>query len=292
MRGRVAAIALAAVAGASCLARREPVELRLSLEEGRAIVMTVRVEQTVTEAAEGREVRVRQQSTTVYRLESRGRLPDGSTALAARWDDLAIRMDVAGAEILFDSRAPAEATPGLEPLARLCGRSLSFVADPRGRVREVRGLAALALELAPDNPRARAVLDQLLDERMVRTSLEGFLGLLPPTPVRAGESWDVESTLPFAGGLRARTRLTLRDVTGATCTLSLVSAVGAAAGSAGRGGGGVTGSQEGKVTVDRKTGTVVAGEIRQRLTGAFTGPGGTVPLLMEGLVRLTGETAP
>ncbi len=287
MRAARAAVAIAMLLSCSCAGRRAQVDLGLHLAPGQGVRMTVEATQSMTQRAASGDERFEQESTIVYRLTALGSIPDGGLRLEARWERLALRMTMPGSTIAFDSADPGSAAPALEPLALLAGQRFTFVANHRGRVVEVDGLDSVARGLASGDEEIAALFQGLLSEEATRASLEGFMALLPASPVRVGDWWESESVLPVAGGVRTRTRLTLTGATASTCTLRLVAAIGTAGASAAARG--LAGSQEGTLEVDRRTGAVTSGRIVQRLEGTIGSSEGARPVSFEGVVRLEGQ---
>jgi hypothetical protein len=81
---------------------------------------------------------------------------------------------------------------------KLQGAVFKLTASTRGEILKLEGAAELVARLAGDDARAKAVLEKLLREDVLKASLADVFSLMPEKPVTPGQKWDSIRNQPIA----------------------------------------------------------------------------------------------
>lgn len=126
-----------------------------------------------------------------------------------------IAVEKGGERVEYDSKNPRDRDKGdhrlIKPYAAFIGKSITFRADPEGKVRSLEGASAIladAFQGAVDaNPLADpfvAMFRASLSDESMRQALEQQLRVVPGNYVRVRDTWKVEAEqqMPLVGTLR------------------------------------------------------------------------------------------
>lgn len=148
----------------------------------------------------------------------------------ARWTVETVRIEmreVIGEPMILDSENPEHRQdPNAGPLFAMIGKTISFKVDPAGKVSDVSGVEVVLEELIArykGEPNGEAIIDSLrqgFSDAAMTQQINQTLNILPPGPVKVGDSWEKvgEVPVPVVGLVRTTENATLvaiHEVSGA-----------------------------------------------------------------------------
>ncbi len=242
----------------------------------------VAVEQTVVQTIGGRDIESRLFFCMNYRFRLIGRESDGSVAMEAGFERLAIRATSPVGDFSFDSASPAGASPTLAPLAALAGATFRFRLGQDLKVSGIGGLEVLAARIAAAarDPSLAASASSFVNETSIRQSLESIFCFFPTGEVAPGDIWKAESTL--GGQAPSVTRYVFTDVKNERGRLT-EKVEGRVEPAQAGGGANLRGAISGEVEVDADALRVLAGSIDQELSGIIVVHGVSMPMEVKTL---------
>ena len=282
-------------------------DLRLQPAVGETYHLEMLADQVITLTVQGEAIRIPQTigfgfTMTVTETDAQG------SWIAIRYDWARVKQEALTGTFDYDSRNPPEVIPPAAlGFGALIGKGFSTKVTPDGRVVEVTGADEMIagmmrdLSIADEGLRAqleRDLRDQYGDESL-RKTMEGFVVRYPAEPIEVGDSWTAQMKVGGFMPYILDTTYTLESTEGDRATIALTSAISAnpdapasdmdVAGATMRYE--VTGTQQGTMTVDLRTGWSADAELSQSVTGtmiATTASGETsVPVAIEATTRLT-----
>lgn len=163
------------------------------------------------------------QTTQIHNSTVRLEIPsvDESGVADARWTVEKVRIEIRqiiGEPMVLDSADPAHReNRDAGPLFAMIDRTVSFKISPAGEVSDVSGVEPVLNELIArykDDPNSEAILETLrqgFSDEQMRQQISQTLSVLPPKPVRVGESWEKvnELPVPIIGKVRNTETVTL-----------------------------------------------------------------------------------
>ena len=280
-------LALAAtLALTSCASER--VTLALRPTPGERWQVALALEQEMRQELGDAELETRQETGLSWTEEVVGETPDGGARVRMTWDAARLGWEDPGGQIRWSSDDDAAENPPplfAVVLDAMVGESLECVLAPDGSIRPVddpavfvdRVLARVQPPPGVDVAELRHRLRRDLGPGTVLEMLRGFGSLYPPAErgeVAAGDTWtsSTRSARPFP--IEHRTTYELVRVHDETLVVrvrsKLHSVEGTAPGLAAGTSVDLTGTQRGRLELDRATGRVLVAELVQDLAGTLT----------------------
>lgn len=146
---------------------------------------------------------------------------DGTGTLQMKFEAIKMEMATPMGTFVYDSAAPANtADPMIAQIAAtmgvLVGESITVVMSPNGAIQKIQGMSAIAQKVQktmPGGGLGMPGLDSILsDDAMKGTFGQGFAAF-PSTPVKVGETWKQDLTLPNPFGvMNVSSSFTFKDV--------------------------------------------------------------------------------
>lgn len=196
-------LTFAAVVGGPSEVWAQAVELKQQWQVGRRYVQTVQMQQMTKLAAADQNVEQKmdvtlEMSTTVALHEDKVR-----KRLTVKYGRIAMRMNMGGEDVIFDSAAPDADPSGIgKQFASLTGKQLRMLVNERDEVTELENFEEFMGALGPGgaaNPMAGILTQESLTEMMKQS----YLRALPTAPVSPGDSWPwtYEMIMPQIGSV-------------------------------------------------------------------------------------------
>jgi hypothetical protein len=200
--------------------------------------------------------------------------------------------------ISYDSQQPEENLTEIEKMiapvfAGLIGKSFSLIFGPDGSVKSITGIDEIIQEMMNDlsakNPAIMQSGGQLLksfNSTALKQSFEQSFKIYPDKPVKIGDSWEANQT-NLIMGLEQTTHniFTLKSIENNIATIDIVTGI-AAKPEDNEIEGELSGSQEGQISMDIKTGTTLLSVLIQKQTGKFNAQGNEIKMDTDMKIRL------
>jgi hypothetical protein len=164
----------------------------------------------------------------------------------------------------YDSTEHLKSVPlGLQPMAAAVGRSVVLTISSRGKILKIEGIDALVKNTGTDIkvPFIRAMLQGAVKDFLNITSKQSrgvMIFAQPPVPV--GSSWVVNLSLPISESLNMK--YTLMSSKNGIATIAALSHIKSS----------LTGTVNGVIRVDEKTGLVISSELHKHIGAKPTIP--------------------
>jgi hypothetical protein len=155
----------------------------------------------------GMKVETQSEEASTIRWTVGTRDPDGS--LTVRQTVEAVRAELnlpGGLSLSFDSANPdaKDNNPALTVFRDIyrasVGLEMTFILGKDNRVRDVRDAEKALRKVEELNPAAADQIRNRFDPERLKTAFDQQVGLLPPTLVRKGDTWDRTEVFDIAGG--------------------------------------------------------------------------------------------
>jgi hypothetical protein len=180
MTGFVATLALALVASPG---QADGVSLKWTLKAGDTFYAktTTNLEQTIV--AMGNNIDQKQDQTTVHRYK----------VLAADKDGYKLEQTILQA--VTESNLPGVDFADLGK--KMKGAVFTITMNDKFKVTKMEGVADLAKKLGDDNPILKQVLAGIMNEEVLKRTVEDVFGSGPDKPVKVGDTWKQDETFPL-----------------------------------------------------------------------------------------------
>lgn len=265
-------------------ANLDPVVLQLDLEEGAVYRIRMLTTQDISQSFEGQTFDVSQTMGFEYTYTVTSRDPDGSAWVDVSYTRAIFESDTPFGTDTYDSAdPPAQIPEGAEGFAAVVGSGFSMRIGSDGEILEIVGLDEMIdqmlSELDLPDPEIRqafelTIREQYGDEAM-KDQLGGLLFDFPEGSLRVGDTWTSTQETTAMFPVVVENTYTLLDFDESTALIEVRSEI-----SSGTGEGGmdmglfafdftISGSQEGMIQVDLKTG-LTNSIIEQSLMGEMT----------------------
>lgn len=163
-------------------------------------------------------------------------------------------------------------------------RPLLLTINSVGQVITVRGLAELRREFRDknNNPASQKIIDNLFSEAKIKDNFH-FLGILPEKPVSVGEHWKKTT---HANYIQTENIYTVKDIQPKAVFLDVISHSTSPENKVDLNGtllpARVTGGHSGKYELDRATGLVSKGDMKQKIEMDLTMKGKSMKVITQG----------
>ncbi len=208
LRGALCLVAclITVIAPAAARAEGDEISIKYQWKAGQTdrYEMTQTAVSTIKSENGSNQAQTTQIHNSVVRLEIAS--VDESGVADARWTVEKVRIEmrqIIGDPMVLDSEDPAQRQdPNAGPLFAMIDRTVSFKVSPMGEVSDVSGVEPVLndlIERYKDDPNAEAILETLrqgFSDGQMRQQINQTLNVLPPKPVRIGESWERVGELP------------------------------------------------------------------------------------------------
>ena len=257
------------------------VRLELKLEKGKTYYQKTMMDQKITQTIMDQQQTIEQSignglKLDVLEVDGQGNMRIQYTYLWSRFKSTnpMLQQD-------YDSSRKGPVPSGAEGFAALIGQGYLMEMSPAGKVLKIEGvkeLRAAVLQKLPAGAEAAPtmqVLNSFLDERSIKEMTEASMAIYPGKPVETGDSWEEKAALSVGFPMLAESKWTLRERAGGLATIAEVSSVQSNPDAPPIDAGGMkmkadlTGTQEGVLLVDEKTGLITSNKARQSIKGAL-----------------------
>jgi len=183
-------LALPAAASPEIKKDHDPIELQLKYLPGKTYTMssTMRSNTSLTMGDQVMDQRMNMDMTTEMKVSD----VEGTKTqqLETSFKRIAMRTEVMGTVIEMDSDVPDEANPMLAPMLKMVNQPFTVVVDENQQVTEVTGLDEMLKEMG--------AVGATVVNKDTMNQINGFdmTSLLPGKPVKAGDTWDFEQSIP------------------------------------------------------------------------------------------------
>ncbi|HYN06008.1 MAG TPA: DUF6263 family protein [Vicinamibacterales bacterium] len=218
------AVVAVVLGAASSLSGQEGV-LRYRWTKGE--VLRYRVVQETNAAMTGvpglGEMNVRNVMTQVQEMTTKDVAADGTATVQNKFESMRMEMGTPMGTFVYDSTQPPDPNANeiiaqiAASMGAMIGESITLMMSPNGAIQKIEGMSAIMEKLKKTAPSgamgALGGLDSMLTDDAMKGSFGQGFGHLPTTPVKAGDSWKNEITMPNPfGTMTIATNFSLKGV--------------------------------------------------------------------------------
>ncbi|MBN1543635.1 hypothetical protein JW992_15945 [candidate division KSB1 bacterium] len=276
------------------------INLELNLQKGGVYFNRYTTEQTIEQTIQGQSHSIEQsivlgQEFIVDDIDSLG-----NYAITMRFTEIGFKQTTPMGSMEYDSNNPPETiSPSLAPFAELTSSTLHLLISRHARILDITGGEELLQKMftrvtippGPMRDELEKTIRQQFSASAMAEQLEANLALYPQDPVRIGNTWKRTLNLLQGMPLTVKTTYKLAKIQASSLTIELtadIRSVTATADSAEQNplspSYSIAGTLTGTQILDRDSGWLTGGEIRQSLTGDVTVSGMILPLSIESKV--------
>jgi hypothetical protein len=202
-----AAVAVVTLGWSSLLGQEGALRYRWTKGEPLRYRVVQDVNATMTGIPGMGEMTVRNTMTQVELLTPQDVAADGTATLEAKFESVKMEMATPMGTFAYDSANPSQnsSDPTIGQIGAvmgaLVGESITIVMSPNGAIQKMEGMTRILQKVQQAAPQAGNALGMgglesvLSDEAFKGTFGQGF-GSLPPTPVKPGDTWKSDLTMP------------------------------------------------------------------------------------------------
>jgi len=285
---------LAVSIGASCSSGGdgEKVELRLRLEKGESHRLRWTSDQKIQQTDEsGQQESVQQSAGIGLTFDVQEVDPDGTATVKVTFHAITFEQDSALGKITYDSADPPEtAHPLAMKFAVLLGESFTIGLTPEGKVTSLEGVDAMFARILEGMDAPFPGMRQILEKQLqgliggngLKEMVENSLAVYPPESVAVGDSWNGTSVFSKGLPLTMENTWTLKTLEDDKAVLAVESKIypNAQVGPVDMGFSQlryeVSGTQQGEIEIDLKTGWPSRQRLTQELSGTMDTQAGPI----------------
>lgn len=276
------------------------VELRLRLQEGKAYSTRMVADQTITQTAQGQEIKVTQTIGMGYTFDVKKVESDGATLVQVTYDSALYKQDSPAGKVEYDSaNPPAQVPDAAIGFAALVGQGFSMKLSALGEVLDVQGtdeliqhmLDQLGLPAGEARDSVETSLKTQFGTEGMKETMEKAMAVYPEKPVGVGDSWTKKMTLTAGVPIIVDNTWTVKSIQNGVISLDVRSKVEPNPDAAPMEISGMTiaykvsGTQTGTMTIDQATGWTQSGKMTQDLSGDVTVAGSSWPITIKSDIR-------
>ncbi len=257
------------------------VRLKLKLDKGRTYYQKTVMNQKITQTIMDQQQTIDQSIGSGMKLDVLE--VDGQGNMRIRYTYLWSRFKSTNPMLQqdYDSARKTPVPPGAEGFAALIGQSYVMDMSPGGKVLKIERMKELreaVLQKLPAGAEAAPtmqVLNPFVDEQSIREMTEASMAIYPDKPVDQGDSWEEKASLSVGFPVLTESKWTLEKRAGGLATIGEVSSIRSNPDGPAMDVGGMkmkadlSGTQEGVLLVDEKTGLVTSNKARQNIKGSL-----------------------
>lgn len=265
--------------------------LRLNFEKGKTYYYDVTSDQDISQTIMGQQVAIRQQMIFGIAMEVVDKDKDSNLVISTMYNKIKFRQESATGVIEYDSDKPASDSSD-NPLARVFssmkGGSFTVVMTPMGKVKEVRGYEDLVNRVVDNvsngSDSLKAVMKNTVgsqfSDKSVIESLESSWNIYPEETISEGDHWT--KTIKTSSGfpIISENTYTVKKISSDKVTLDVSSKIHTDENTKPNSMGmlyDISGTQTGKLVLDKQSGMIEKGDLKQEMQGSLTlrgeGPG-------------------
>ncbi len=280
-------LTLALLAGFPVQAQQKAL-LRLSLEKGKTYYSEMKVDQSIDITSEqGAPVSVKQSMTFGYSMVV---AEENTEEQVIRTSYEKIKFRAINAE--YDSENAAVSTPALASVFRqLLGKSFTLKINKQGRITSVEGIDGIVSALLKESP-ADPGLQQLLkstftDQKFLDDFSKSF-SIFADHPVKPGDSWTKTISSALFGSTENKLNYTLQKLTPSTAGIVISNEIKVAL-EVKQTKTQLSGTGNGTIEVDRKSGFPLASTLISRMSGTLVQDGHPSSMTITATFSITGK---
>jgi hypothetical protein len=272
-------IALTLLTSTICLAQKEKIELRLV--KGETYVQRMTSDAVITQDLNGQSMIIKMgiDGKMNYKVTE---VMDTIYTIEVGYESLGFKMEMQGASMSYSSKNTNDMFGKM--LNAMTKKSFTIKMNRKGKVIEVKNVDnlfnAIFDELGELSEQQKAQFKAQLAESYGESSFKGNLemsmAIFPAVPVAKGESWNTQTGIRSKMAMNITNTFTLKEITDTyyllTCTskLSPDSKAGFTQSNGMDMKYNLTGTMNGEIKIDKKTGWVISSSYEQNLSGATT----------------------
>ncbi len=171
---------------------RGPAQLKFDLVPGKTYVQTLESNQSTQMEIQGQKMDQKVNMTMVLSMAVEAG-PENGKVVTVVYDRIAMKQDMAGMAIAYDSADPNASQSPLAMMGDMVGKPMKVTMNAEGEVVSVEGAEEIMQAAGGDNPMVGEMLKQFFGEdqlaQMMNTSMSQ---MIPSDPVAPGDTWPID----------------------------------------------------------------------------------------------------
>lgn len=299
-------IVCAAVIAASGCGKSKKVELRYTFKKGQTFNMRMTADQKISQTIMGTKQDMDQRIVLGMRFDVKDVAADGVATVKTTYDRASLRQSGPMGTTEYDSSKPDGNVPvAAQGFAALVGQGFVIKWAPDGQVKDVEGLDSMLRnvmrKIDVPSPQLRPIVEKQLKEQFgekaMKENMQAASAIFPDRPVAIGDSWQRSFIVTKGFPVIVDSTWTLKELKDGVAIIDAVSTIkpnpeakpvemGAMKLSMR-----FSGKQSGTMKVDRATGFVLSGKVKQDMSGKASMRGVeqsmSWPMDVKGTIRIT-----
>lgn len=279
------------------VATEAQIKLNYNINPGSSYTTKVVLEQDISQSIMGQTQNVDSDQGYGVQLNFVD-LEDGKYSVTMVYNSIMVNQPMAG--LTYDSEtATAEPTGAAKAIASVINKELSFTLSKNGEVSDITGFEVMLDSMVEsmgitDETQATMFKSQMAAQynaETMRDQLKRTLIIFPDKELNKGDTWSEDQSVAAPFAMNIQTTYELADYDEETVTLNISSDIFTEGDEMNMGGAtmtpDLTGVQSGTITIDRKTGLILNGNMEQLISGILNM---TSPQEMEIPMEISGKT--
>ena len=269
------------------------VTLSFNPEIGTKYEYYTEITQSVRTTVMGQEIMAEIMTGTMFLMEISDKSEQETTALFT-FNEISYVVSSLYMKMVYDSKNPNENQSDIDLMLskmfnEMLGKSFTALIASDGSVKSISGMEAIGKSMSNAVANDGQMIAQLgaqmkeqFNDTAMKNILETSFKIYPTTPVRTGNSWDIENSTTI-NNLKVvyRSKYTLRSVSRNIATVVVDSKIEMNTDSGATEAGDMSGSQKGTMTIDTRTGMPVTSEMSGNLQGVIRAAGMDAQMVVE-----------
>jgi hypothetical protein len=202
-----AAVALVTFGGSALIGQEGVLRYRWTKGEPLRYRIVQETNATMTGVPGMGEMTIRNTMTQMQQFTPKDVAGDGTATLEARFESVKMEMGTPMGTFTYDSANPAQNSSDqmvaqiAATMGALVGESITLVMSPNGAIQKIEGLTRIRQKVEQTTPQAASALgmgglDAILSDEALKGSYGQGFSQLPATPVKPGDTWKNDLTMP------------------------------------------------------------------------------------------------
>ena len=205
-----AVMAIVTLAGSSLLGQEGVLKYRWNKGEVLRYRVVTQTNAAMTGIPGMGEMTVSNTMTQVQQLTTQEVAADGAATIQNKFESVKMETATPMGSYAYDSTAPPQnaADPVIASMAStmgaLVGESITLVMSPDGSIQKMEGMTRIMEKVKKSNPQTAGFgmgLDSMLSDEAMKGMFGQNFGHLPATPVKPGDTWKHDLTMPNPFGI-------------------------------------------------------------------------------------------
>ncbi|KQN37991.1 hypothetical protein ASE92_00655 [Pedobacter sp. Leaf41] len=270
--------------------------LKQNFPIGKKYTFSMVSDQIINQEISGQKINLNQNIGTDYIFDIRNG-DNMSKDIDVVYSRIFMKSSGMGNTMMMDSNDPD--TTKVNPFRGIKGASFRMEIAPDGSIKSLTGIDAMlnkmTFRMSKDSSVIRSLKTSLakqFNSEGMKQTMESSLKIYPEKPVKIGESWTVDTKMQMTMPIETITKYTLKEVKNGVAYLNISGSLTSKGDFETMGNKmqtDLTGTNNGDVELDMKTGLILKSHLRIELAGTMSAMGQMINFELQGINKMTGN---